>query len=608
MNGFNRRDTGPLGQAQYGDPSAKIWGLYLSLAEKFDKEHGDSWAGNTDGVLVFTGLFSATVATFIVASYQSLQPNSSDTAVLLLSQISLQLTALANGTPSPPPLTLPDAASFKPSPSAVRVNTLWFISLGMSTACALWATLMQQWTRRYVQIADRPYAQPKRARIRAFFADGVEKFALGAAVEVLPVLLHTSVLIFYIGLIDFLLNINHTVAFIMLSLVALCVLVYFVLSIMPLFYHNSPYQTPVSSLFWFFHEVTPLVKLWFHKRTEDVQRSMAERREKIALGMRRALEKTAAGLSWEWDSLALRWTLMSLDEDHELEEFLDGLPGLFRTSSHPPAPELRTDLEAPVETVADKLLATCSTGLLSEPARRQRLTVSLSAIWCFRRTMERHYNAVREQWMAHGKATSDPWCPLSTETWVMAANMTADPDPATALRAHCVQALVAILRRYGRWHCPKSEWSALLQRQLAVSSDVVERFLNGDSLQLAVAAILLANALPLLRKMEDDGGPATSLKVEIKAILDSICHGLDASTVSEDLRSLFVDSTEVLAVFHVNDPASRAGRRHRAAFDMKGPWSKVFTTGTTGEDRRTPVRSFTLTQARPPRLSWAAHP
>ena len=53
MGNLHRRDTGPLGQAQYGDPSAKIWGLYLSLAEKFDKGHGDSWAGNTDGVLVF---------------------------------------------------------------------------------------------------------------------------------------------------------------------------------------------------------------------------------------------------------------------------------------------------------------------------------------------------------------------------------------------------------------------------------------------------------------------------------------------------------------------------------------------------------------------------
>ncbi|KAH9173774.1 hypothetical protein EDB89DRAFT_2068568 [Lactarius sanguifluus] len=74
--------------------------------------------------------------------------------------------------------------------------------------------------------------------------------------------------------------------------------------------------------------------------------------------------------------------------------------------------------------------------------------------------------------------------------------MTADQDPVTALRTHCVQALIVIMRRYGRWHCPKSEWSALLQWQLGVSSSVVERFLHGDSLQLAVAANLLSNALP----------------------------------------------------------------------------------------------------------------
>jgi len=34
-------------------------------------------------------------------------------------------------------------------------------------------------------------------------------FAFAAAVEVLPVLLHTSVLLSYVGFIDFLLNINH---------------------------------------------------------------------------------------------------------------------------------------------------------------------------------------------------------------------------------------------------------------------------------------------------------------------------------------------------------------------------------------------------------------
>ena len=210
-------------------------------------------------------------------------------------------------------MTPSDLNSFQPTPSAVRVNTLWFASLGMSTACALWATLMQQWTRRYVKVADGPYGQPKRARIRAYFADGVEKFALAAAVEVLPVLLHVSVVIFYIGLIDFLLNINHTVAFTMLSLVAFFSLVYFVLSIMPLYFHNSPYQTPASAVFWFIREAAPLIELWFLKNTEDVKRNMRDRRDKIALGMRRALEKTAVNLTWEMDFKALEWTPMSLD-------------------------------------------------------------------------------------------------------------------------------------------------------------------------------------------------------------------------------------------------------------------------------------------------------
>jgi hypothetical protein len=45
-----RRETG---QTLYSDPSAKIWNLYLSQAEKFDKDHSESWTANTEGVLVF---------------------------------------------------------------------------------------------------------------------------------------------------------------------------------------------------------------------------------------------------------------------------------------------------------------------------------------------------------------------------------------------------------------------------------------------------------------------------------------------------------------------------------------------------------------------------
>ncbi|KAN0127564.1 hypothetical protein V8E53_014652, partial [Lactarius tabidus] len=326
MNDLHRKEPGPIGQAN-GDPPEKILGLYLAQAEKSDKENSESWRANTDGVLVFTGVFSATVAAFIIVSYQSLQPDSADSTVRLLSQISQQLTALSNGTPPPASLILPDAASFKPTPAAVRVNVLWFASLSMSTACALWATLMQQWARRYVQIADRPFASQSEARIRAYFADGVERFGLATAVEVLPVLLHASVLLFYIGLVDFLLNINYTVGFTLLALVALSVLVYFILSIMPLFYHNSPYLTPLSMVIWFVIEAAPLIKLWFLKRSTSIE----QRCTRIMQGMDKALEGRGVARAWKMDSKVLRQTLLSLDDDHKLEDFLDGLPDLFST-------------------------------------------------------------------------------------------------------------------------------------------------------------------------------------------------------------------------------------------------------------------------------------
>ena len=592
MSHLHRRDTSQT--LDGGDPSSKIWGLYLSQAERIDKEHSDSWTANTDGVLVFvrhklchevalfsprgadqTGLFSAVVATFLVVSYPLLQPDSTSTTNQLLTQISQQLSS--NGTSSSQPSSTASNSPFKPPASAVRVNTLWFTSLAFSTACALWATLMQQWTRRYLQVADRPYAPPRRARIRAFFSDGVEKFALAAAVEVLPALLHASVLLFYVGLIDFLININHTVAFILLAWVVVGCLTYFVLTVMPLFFPNSPYQTPLSSLCWFVMQVTPLLKLWVRRRNETVRAAIRERRKKIGHGMRRALESKAIGptVRASADTNALRWTLRSLDEDHELEEFLDGLPGLFHGSPRHYLVGLREGLEHLVKPVADKLFATCTTGLLPEGLRRQRLTACLRAIWCFSGTVDRHFRAIWEQW---DKVTNDPWGPLSTETWAVASNMTTDLDPFMAIRAHCIQALMAIMWRKGRWQCDSAEAAALLQRQLGASSVDIDRWWNasGDQLQLAVAANLLSNSLPLLHKLDKVGTSAdASLKIELKAILDTVCRELDASDVPHELRARFADGAEVMKVFNIQE-VTRHSHRH-GAFDLNGPWTKIFT-------------------------------
>jgi len=523
-----------------------------------------------------SGLFSATVASFILASYQQLQPNPSDLTNQLLTQISQQLSALPNGTSLSAPLTAVGQSAFQPTASAVRVNTLWFTSLILSLACALWATLMQQWTQRYVRVADGPYGPSKQARIRAFFTDGVERFALPAAAEVLPVLLHASLLLFCAGLVDFLFNINHTVAYSFLTLVVLGVMIYFLLTIMPLWIHNSPYQTPLTALVWFTMESAPLIILWLRRRSDAVKKTIRERKAKIGRGMRRALEETASKATSKDEARAIHWMLRSLDEDQEVEDFLDGLPGLFHVSTHHHSVGLRNELEPFITTAADKLLATCTrTGLLHEESRRERLATCLKAIWCFPITANRHFRAIRDQW---AKVTDDPWGSLSMETWTIATNMTRDLDPLIALRAHCVQALVAVMWRNGRWQCPLNEAFALLQRQLGVFPADVERWYSkGNHLQLAVAANLLSHALPLLRKLErlETGPEDTSLKTELKGVLDTICRELDTSVVPVDLQARFAKGAEVMKVFLGQD-VSR-GSRQRTSFDVSGPWTKVFT-------------------------------
>ncbi|KAH9011982.1 hypothetical protein EDB83DRAFT_2530143 [Lactarius deliciosus] len=88
-------NSDPQRDENHGDPSDGLWAMYLTKAEKQDKEVTESWKGDTDGILVFvslttfilcvlvrlnpilkTGLFSTTFAAFIIESYKMLSPDS----------------------------------------------------------------------------------------------------------------------------------------------------------------------------------------------------------------------------------------------------------------------------------------------------------------------------------------------------------------------------------------------------------------------------------------------------------------------------------------------------------------------------------------------------
>ncbi|KAH9021507.1 hypothetical protein EDB85DRAFT_2188729, partial [Lactarius pseudohatsudake] len=200
-----------------------------------------------DGILIFTGLFSAAVASLISVSIQDIRPNPQDTSNFYLANIYRTLADPASNISDSLPASPPP---FSPPNYAIWVNALLFLSLVISISCALLATLLQQWARRYLKVTQPRYSLHKRARIRAFFAEGVDRFLLPWAVEALPTLLHVSLFLFFAGISVFLWNVDLTIFKAVVSWIGICTVLYGFITFFPVFRHDSPYNTPLSLPAW----------------------------------------------------------------------------------------------------------------------------------------------------------------------------------------------------------------------------------------------------------------------------------------------------------------------------------------------------------------------
>ncbi|KAJ7128769.1 hypothetical protein C8R43DRAFT_1210171, partial [Mycena crocata] len=98
----------------------KLWAVYVSEAEKYDKGLVESWKSDMEGILIFAGLFSASLTAFLIESYKTLIPDPADKTVDLLARISQQLAASSNGTTFTAPLSPP----FAPLVSSLVCNAM----------------------------------------------------------------------------------------------------------------------------------------------------------------------------------------------------------------------------------------------------------------------------------------------------------------------------------------------------------------------------------------------------------------------------------------------------------------------------------------------------
>jgi Family of unknown function (DUF6535) len=424
-------------------------------------------------------------------SIQDLRPNPQDTTAFYLANI-YQLLADPNisrlSTPATPP-------PFSPPRYAIWVNSLWFLSLVISLTGALLATLLQQWARRYLTATQPPRLSPnKRARIRWFFADGVEKFHLPLAVETLPTLLHVSLFLFFSGLLVFLFNINHTTFSIVAWWVGLTGGIYGCIALLPIFRHDSPYYAPLSFSVWILlngvpYEVFRILSFvtkfdcftyesWsgFHEMEEM-------HRERTTGGIVKTAQERASKMSAQIDGHVLKWTFEALDEDHELEQFFEAIPA-FSTSQvvHDPR-RMLANLDVRVLTAACDgfLIRTFASHLLSETIKDRRFILCMQA-----------FDALDSSFPSFGflsEAFAKGGVFQSVQMGHLIRSRCHSMKGVTTLYAQMlVSGIIASAERDDRW-------KVLVMDQLQISEDVFQDYLaRGDS-------VLLANCIHFARQM-----------------------------------------------------------------------------------------------------------
>ncbi|KAK0477163.1 hypothetical protein EDD18DRAFT_1087955, partial [Armillaria luteobubalina] len=133
-------------------PTSSVWHAYLDESWDYDTNMVVEQRGEVNVLLVFAGLFSEIVSSFITTLLTQLQPDYQEmSALLLFDQVNIQLvlansTSLGNITTSGADPTAP----FTLGGSLVFMYLLWVVSLTISLSTAFLAILVDAWYYHYM--------------------------------------------------------------------------------------------------------------------------------------------------------------------------------------------------------------------------------------------------------------------------------------------------------------------------------------------------------------------------------------------------------------------------------------------------------------------------
>ncbi|KAK7687708.1 hypothetical protein QCA50_008924 [Cerrena zonata] len=202
---------------------------------KIDEVRVQKSKDEIDTLLVVAGLFSAIQTAFIIESYKQLQSDPADMTNQLLIYLSQQL---ANSSIP----AIPDFPSFATATPSIRINIFWFCGLVISLMTASFGILTKQWLREYLVHES---SAEVHLRIRFFRIEGWEKWRASEIVAILPFLLQFSMLLFFLGLTEFLNPLNKDVDKAVKALVYLWASLVAAVTLAPILSPRCPWKTPL---------------------------------------------------------------------------------------------------------------------------------------------------------------------------------------------------------------------------------------------------------------------------------------------------------------------------------------------------------------------------
>ena len=249
--------------------------------------------------------------------------------------------------------------------------------------------------------------------MRAFFAEGVDRMRISWAVEGLPMLLHLSLFLFFWGLAIFLFKMDHEVFSYVISWIGLFFLVYGFITLLPIFRHDSPYHSPLSTPAWFLyssiHHATFKIfafinrrdfrSPWNHRAYRSRQRYLRLKdryRRWVLGGVEKAAEETASERSSEIDFQILDWIISAVGDDDSLKSFFEAIPGFFSSKlvvhfeRHFPVQLVKNFTDA----LDGFLIRTWSSNSVDDSEKDRRLDISLKAINQISRTPHRPHQFI----------------------------------------------------------------------------------------------------------------------------------------------------------------------------------------------------------------------